>query len=96
MHQRLDEVEACVNRPCGTSELGIDKGYSEAFTDSDGECHGEGLGELLISQESDHLKDVYIAPQKITAIAKKTALVHESKQHADLKWIFKYQYVATY
>jgi len=67
----VDEVNACVNRPCGTGEIGLDKGYSEVFTDSDGERHGEGLGELL-SKESDHLKDVYAARQKITAIAKKT------------------------
>ena len=33
----------------------MDKGYTEAYTDSDGERHGEGLGDLL-SAESDHRK----------------------------------------
>jgi len=65
----VDEANACVNRPCGTREVGVDKGYSEVFTDSDGDRHGEGLGKLL-SQESDHLKNVYAARQKIESIAK--------------------------
>ena len=64
----VEETKVCVNRPCGTREMGIDKGYSEVFTDNDGERHGEELGELL-SQESDHLKEVYAARQKLEAIA---------------------------
>lgn len=65
----VDEVDACVNRQCGTRVIGLDKGYSEVFTDSDGQRHGEELGGLL-SQESDHLKEVYAARQKLAAIAK--------------------------
>lgn len=34
---------------------GIDKGSTEAYTDSDGERHGEGLGDRL-SAESDRVK----------------------------------------
>ncbi|MFP3551115.1 transposase [Paraburkholderia sp. SIMBA_049] len=34
-------------RPCGSAEIGVDKGYSEAFTDSDGERHGEQFGAVL-------------------------------------------------
>lgn len=67
----VDEMEACVTRPCGHQELGIDKGFSEVFTDSDGQRHGADLGKLL-TQESDHLQSVYAARQKIAAIAKKT------------------------
>ena len=66
----VNEADACVNRPCGTREIGIDKGYSEVFTDSDGQRHGEELGELLL-KESDHLKDVYAARQKIESVVKK-------------------------
>ena len=33
-------------KPCGTKELGIDKGYNEAFVDSDGEFYGPELKEL--------------------------------------------------
>jgi IS605 OrfB family transposase len=68
----VDEAVACVNRPCGTREMGIDKGYSEVFTDSDGQRHGEGLGELL-AQESDHLKEAYAARQKLEAIAQEAS-----------------------
>lgn len=67
----VNEMDACVTRPCGDQELGIDKGFSEVFTDSDGQRHGTDLGQLL-TQESDHLKSVYTARQKIAAIAKKT------------------------
>ena len=35
--------------------VGVDKGYTEAYTDSDGERHGEDLGDLL-SAESDRRK----------------------------------------
>jgi len=42
-------------RPCGTRKIGVDKGYTEALTDSDGEHHGTGLGKLLTT-ESDHRK----------------------------------------
>ncbi len=34
-------------RPCGTQELGVDKGYTEAFTTSDGAQHGAGFGTVL-------------------------------------------------
>ncbi len=66
----VDEKDACVSRPCGISEKGLDKGYSEVFTDSDGHKHGEGLGALL-SAESDHLKTVWAARRKLEALASK-------------------------
>jgi hypothetical protein len=34
-------------RPHGEHALGIDKGYTEAFTDSDGEAHGTAFGAVL-------------------------------------------------
>ncbi len=40
----VDEKDACVSRPCGMAENGLDKGYSEVFTDSDGHKHGDGPG----------------------------------------------------
>lgn len=70
----VDEKDACVTRPCGTAEVGLDKGYSEVFTDSDGERHGVGLGALL-SAESDHLKTAWAARRKLEALVKK----HESQ-----------------
>ena len=34
-------------RECGSRIIGIDKGYTEAFTDSDGQAHGEKFGAVL-------------------------------------------------
>jgi IS605 OrfB family transposase len=68
VHCAVDEEKVCVSRPHGNATVGIDKGYTEVFTDSDGEVHGEGLGELL-SQESDYLKTKYQRRNKIKAIA---------------------------
>ncbi len=33
--------------PCGTKVIGVDKGYSEVFADSEGRFHGEGFNRLL-------------------------------------------------
>lgn len=66
----VNEADACVSRPCGTRDLGVDKGYTEVFVDSDGQAHGEGFGALL-STESDHLKTVWAARRKLDALAAK-------------------------
>jgi IS605 OrfB family transposase len=42
-------------RPCGSRAIGVDKGYTEVLTDSDGDRHGLGLG-ILLASESDRLK----------------------------------------
>ena len=55
VHYAVDETQVCSTRPCGKATVGVDKGYTEAYADSDGERHGEGLGDLL-SAESDHRK----------------------------------------
>ncbi len=55
VHYAVDETRVCSTRPCGEATVGVDKGYTEAYTDSDGERHGEDLGDLL-SAESDHRK----------------------------------------
>ncbi len=55
VHYALDEDVACCTKPCGQGELGVDKGYTEAYADSEGERHGEGLGDLLAA-ESDARK----------------------------------------
>ncbi|MYA04319.1 MAG: transposase, partial [Caldilineaceae bacterium SB0664_bin_22] len=55
VHYAVDEIRVCSTGPCGEATVGVDKGYTEAYTDSDGERHGEGLGDLL-SAESDHRK----------------------------------------
>ncbi|MER5964887.1 zinc ribbon domain-containing protein [Streptomyces sp. NPDC002057] len=57
-------------RPCGSKRIGVDKGYSEVLTDSDGRHHGEALGELLRT-ESDFLKAKNTRRAKIRAVAER-------------------------
>jgi len=67
IHYTIDNTD---ERACGTIELGIDKGYTEAFVDSEGEFYGKGLGEVL-SKESDSLKKKYQKRNKIKAVLEK-------------------------
>ena len=66
-HYAIDS-DNCSTKPTGELELGIDKGYSEAFVDSDGQVHGSGLGDLL-SYESDSLKVKYQRRNQLKSIA---------------------------
>ncbi|MDZ5447354.1 transposase [Micromonospora sp. 4G57] len=59
-------------RPCGDRTIGVDKGYTEALTDSDSERHGVRLGELLTS-ESDRLKQRNRRRAKLRSIANSAA-----------------------
>jgi IS605 OrfB family transposase len=63
-------------RPCGAGKIGVDKGYTEVLTDSDGIRHGPELGPLLTS-ESDHRKT------KGQRRAKLRALAEKAEQHGD-------------
>jgi hypothetical protein len=85
IHHAVVEAEACVSRPCGEQELGLDKGYSEVFTDHEGERHGECLG-IILSGESDYLKDSWASRRKLASVADKA----EAKgDHAKAKLIRK-------
>jgi IS605 OrfB family transposase len=75
VHYTVEAEQACSVKPCGEAVVGIDKGYSEVFTDSDGERHGDGLGDLL-SSESDYLKQKYQKRNKLKALAEE----HEKKK----------------
>ena len=44
IHYATDKAQG---RACGTKPVGIDKGYTEAFTDSDGKAHGQSFGTVL-------------------------------------------------
>jgi IS605 OrfB family transposase len=66
VHYTVDSSH-CSTSPCGDSVVGIDKGYSEAFYDSDGSVHGDGLGAVL-SAESDELKIKYQRRNKLFAV----------------------------
>jgi len=67
IHYTIDNVD---DRACGSQKIGIDKGYTEAFVDSDGDFHGKKLGETL-SKESDYLKKKYQRRNKIKAVLNK-------------------------
>jgi len=67
VHYTVDIKE---NKTSGSATIGVDKGYTEVFVDSDGEHYGKGLGEILTSH-SDKLKKKYIARNKLRAIANK-------------------------
>ena len=48
-------IEQIINNSCGNKEIGVDKGFTEVFVDSEGEHYGKNLGKI-ISEESDYLK----------------------------------------
>ena len=57
-------------RPCGDKMMGIDKGYTEAFTDSDGVAHGETFGKVM-TEYSDQTSATGKARNKLYALEKK-------------------------
>jgi len=83
VHYSIEEVTH--KKPCGTSTVGVDKGYTEAFTDSDGVKHGQGLGTIL-SSESDFRKEKYKNRSKIKSVvdkAKKSGNIEKVKRIID-------------
>ena len=66
-------VETDKEKACGIKTIGVDKGYTEVLTDSDGEHHGTELGKVL-TKESDQLKDKYVKRNKIKSVADKLRL----------------------
>ena len=73
IHYQIDAADMKTSaRPCGTREVGVDKGYTEALTDSDGEHHGTDLG-LLLTAESDRIKERNRRRAKLRSIANNTS-----------------------
>lgn len=69
VHYQIEKEETA---SCGDKTIGIDKGFTEVFVDSDGERYGQGLGEV-ISKHSDYLKKKYQARYKLFRIAEKSS-----------------------
>jgi len=67
IHYTIDNTD---DRACGLAEMGIDKGYSEVFVDSEGEFYGKDFGNVL-SKESDSLSIKYKRRNKIKAVLDK-------------------------
>ena len=76
VHHAVDEAQVCSTRPCGDATVGVDKGYTEAYTDSDGKRHGKDLGDLL-SAESDRRKVKGQRRNQLRAVEQK----HRAKGH---------------
>ena len=67
IHYATDKAEGPV---CGDRVLGADKGYTEAFTDSDGQAHGLAFGAVL-TQYSDQAAATGQQRNKLHALEKK-------------------------
>jgi hypothetical protein len=67
IHYATDKADG---RVCGDQVVGIDKGYTEAFTDSDGQAHGESFGSVL-TQYSDKAGATGKGRNKLYALEKK-------------------------
>ena len=65
--------------------IGVDKGYSEVFTDNTGERHGEGFGKLL-TKKSDFLDEKYKNRNKLWAIMKKAREAGYIKKANNIKF----------
>ncbi len=72
-HYQIDAADMpSSQRPCGDRAVGVDKGYTEALTDSDGDHHGTRLGRLLTA-ESDRIKERNRRRAKLRSIANSAA-----------------------
>ena len=63
-------TEKSAGRACGNRVLGIDKGYTEAFTDSDGDHHGQDFGKVM-TEYSDKVAKTGKQRNKLHALQKK-------------------------
>jgi len=63
-------VDKSSGRPHGSRTLGVDKGYTEAFVDSDGEHQGEQFGAVM-TEYSDKVSKTGSARNKLYALEKK-------------------------
>ncbi|WP_276969273.1 zinc ribbon domain-containing protein, partial [Ferrimicrobium acidiphilum] len=59
-----------LGRPRGTEVIAVDKGYTEAFVDSDGDEHGIGLGKVM-TEYSDKASKTGQARNRLYALEKK-------------------------
>ena len=65
--------------------IGVDKGYTEVFTDNTGERHGEDFGKLL-TKKSDFLDEKYNNRNKLWAIMKKAREAGDIKKANNIKF----------
>lgn len=70
----MTEIHYCTEkqpgRPHGEHEVGVDKGYTEAFAASNGNFHGAGFGDIM-SEYSDKAAKIGKARNKLHALERK-------------------------
>ena len=71
--------------PKAKEAIGVDKGYSEVFTDNTGERYGNGFGKLL-TKKSDFLDEKYKNRNKLWAIMKKAKEAGDIKRANNIKF----------
>jgi hypothetical protein len=81
VHYAVPETKACVTRPCGLRAIGADKGYTEVFTDSDGQRHGQEFGAMR-SAMTDKNAVRYQGRQTLAAIADKHLVKGRYRKYA--------------
>lgn len=59
------------SRPCGDRIVGVDKGYTEVFADSEGDVHGEHFHKVLTQASESRMKKNKVR-NKLYQIAKKS------------------------
>ena len=79
-----NKYQVAADIPKAHKAIGVDKGYTEVFTDNTGERHGEGFGKLL-TKKSDFLDDKYKNRNKLWAIMKKAREVGDIKKANNIK-----------
>ena len=67
-----------VDIPAARRSIGVDKGYTETFYDSDGQAHGQGLGKLA-TQKSDRICSKNRNRGKLWAVHRKLEKIHPAK-----------------
>ena len=79
-----NKYQVVVDVPKTHEAIGLDKGYTEVFTDNTGERHGEGFGKLL-TKKSDFLDEKYKNRNKLWAIMKKAKDAGDLKKANNIK-----------
>lgn len=80
-----NKYQVIADMPKTHKAIGVDKGYTEVFTDNTGERHGEGFGKLL-TKKSDFLDEKYENRNKLWAIMKKAREAGDIKKANNIKF----------
>ena len=79
-----NKYQIVTDMPKTHEAIGVDKGYTEVFTDNTGERHGNGFGKLL-TKKSDFLDEKYKNRNKLFAIMKKAREAGDIKKANNIK-----------